>query len=437
MIDLKLDLNQFQERLEALYAQVCQNDSMQKVRAKAWDQFLELGLPSRKSEAFSYLKLRALFSKSYKQSQLHSFDFDQVKASILPDCQRSVLLFVNGQFQPHLSNWEGLPSKVQILPLHEAIRTYGSFLNSQWAKTLKEETDPFALLNTALHEKGVFIYLPPKTLVETPIQILQIVDAGADSLLINPKVQGFFGSQSEAQIYATHHLLSGQDYFVNQVADFFLDEEAHLRYAQVNVEYGDQAWHFDAVRAHLKRNATFKTVAITNGAATVRHDYRIALLGENAEALLNGLSMLNEKREAHTHILMDHQAAHCHSYQLFKNVLSGFSKSSFTGKIQVRQAAQKTDAFQLNNNLLLSDRAHADSKPNLEIFADDVKASHGATFGQLDAEQLFFMRARGISVPDAKNILIYSFCKEIIDLIALASLRSTLIEKAQKGLYGF
>lgn len=144
--------------------------------------------------------------------------------------------------------------------------------------------------------------------------------------------------------------------------------------------------------------------------------------------------MLSDKRESHTHIFMEHQAPNCRSYQLFKSVLNDFSRSSFEGKIMVRQAAQKTEAFQLNNNLILNDHAHADSKPNLEIFADDVKASHGATIGQLDGDQLFYMKTRGFSDATAKNLLIYGFCEQVIEMIPLASLREEISAKVRSYL---
>ncbi len=165
---------------------------------------------------------------------------------------------------------------------------------------------------------------------------------------------------------------------------------------------------------------------------TVRTDYHVILAGENAEALLNGVWMLADKREAHIHIFIDHQAPQCRSYQLFKGVLNDFSRSSFEGKIMVRQAAQKTEAFQLNNNLLLNDHAHADSKPNLEIFADDVKASHGATVGQLDIEQLFYMKTRGFPEEEAKNLLIYGFAEQVIQMIPLESLRNSISERVAR-----
>ena len=318
-----------------------------------------------------------------------------------------------------------------IAPLDEAMRTYGTFLNNQWTKSLKDESDPFVLINGALHQHGVFVYLPPKTIVETPIQLLHVIDAGKTPMLLHPRFHLFAGAQSEVSFASSIAHISGSQYCLNQTAEFAIEEDAHVHYTQMTNDQGAGAWVFDAVRAQLKRNSTLKTVCASNGSVSVRHDYRVALTGENAEVSLNGLWMLSDKNEFHSNILIEHQAPHCRSNQLFKGVLSDFSRSSFEGKILVRQAAQKTEAFQLNNNLLLSDRANADSKPNLEIFADDVKASHGATVGQLDDELIFYLKARGFSDKDAKDILVHSYCKDILDLIKIPSVARDMDERSR------
>jgi Fe-S cluster assembly protein SufD len=249
--------------------------------------------------------------------------------------------------------------------------------------------------------------------------------------MLMPRVNVFVGAQSDVKFVSSLHQTAINGYFINQVTDFIIEENAHVYYAQVLNHEHPQAWHFEAVRAHLKKQSMFKSVCVTEGGMTVRTDYHISLAGENAEALLNGVSMLRDKREAHTHIFIDHQAPNCRSYQLFKSVLKDFSRSSFEGKIMVRQAAQKTEAFQLNNNLLLNEHCHADSKPNLEIFADDVKASHGATVGQLDEEQLFYMRTRGFPEKAAKNLLIYGFTEQVIEMINLLSLKQMISQRVQ------
>ena len=434
MLEPQLESNAFQSLLESLLIKAGSGDSMQKLRLKAWDHFLEMGLPTRETEVYRYIKLRSLFSKSYVPSYPTDVSPETIDPYIYPESKESFIVFVNGHFQPKLSNLKALSKKVVVSTLDDAVHTFGAFLNNQWTKSLKEETDPFAIINTALHRDGVFIYLPPKTTSIAPLQVLYVIDSRDKAMIQFPRLNLFAGAQSQIDIVSSQALISGKAYCINQVTDIAIEEEGHIRYTQIACGEQPDFWHFDATRANLKRNSTFKTVSVTDGSATVRQDYRVALAGENSEALLNGVWMLDEKREAHTHVIVDHQAPHCRSMQLYKGVLNDFSHSSFEGKILVRQAAQKTDAFQLNNNLLLSERAIADSKPNLEIFCDDVKASHGATVGQLDKEQLFYMKTRGFTENEAKNFLIYAYCKEVIDMITLPSLKKIISGRAQRYL---
>jgi len=434
MLEPQLESNAFQSLLESLLIKAGSGDSMQKLRLKAWDHFLEMGLPTRETEVYRYIKLRNLFSKSYISSYPTDVSQDTIASYIYPECKESFIVFVNGHYQPKLSNLKALSKKVVVSTLDDAVHTFGAFLNNQWSKSLKEETDPFAIINTALHRDGVFVYLPPKTISVAPLQVLYVIDSRDKPMIQFPRLNLFAGAQSQIDIVSSQALISGNAYCINQVTDIAIEEEGHIRYTQIACGEQPDIWHFDATRANLKRNSTFKTVSVTDGSATLRQDYRVALAGENAEALLNGVWMLEEKREAHTHVIIDHQAPHCRSMQLYKGVLNDFSRSSFEGKILVRQAAKKTDAFQLNNNLLLSERAIADSKPNLEIFCDDVKASHGATVGQLDKEQLFYMKTRGFAEDEAKNLLIYAYCKEVIDMIPLPTLKNFISGRAQRYL---
>lgn len=428
----------FQALIVKLYGEFNDNDPLSKFRTKAWERFVQLGLPSRSDDVYRYIRLRNLFSNHYEAAHPVDVNPKAIDPLILPECKDSVLVFVNGHFMAHLSRTAAINKKVVITTLDEAARTYSGFLTNQWTKALKEDTDPFSVLNLALHRGGLFIYVPSKTVLETPIQLLNIIDAQSAPMLLMPRLQGFIGGQSELKIISTQshpdQTVAEQIYATNMAADLLVEEDAHVHYTQIVCGAEDNLWHFDALRATLKRNSTLKTVAITDGAATVRHDYRVIMAGENSEAQLNGLWMLSGKREAHTHVYVEHQAPNCRSMQLFKGVLNDFSRSSFEGKIMVRRPAQKTEAFQLNRNLLLSDRAHADSKPNLEIFADDVKASHGATIGQLDKEEIFYMKTRGLSEVAAKNILVYGFCKELIDILPLNTLQKTISARADQFL---
>lgn len=416
----------FQSFLWELYGQIEQDDPLQKIRAKGWERFLELGLPDRKNEVFRYVRLKSFFANNYKPSVFAKVPQLVIEPHILPECRQSVAVFINGQYSPLHSRLDGIPKRVAMETLAEGMKTYGTFLNSQFVKSLKEETDPFAVLNAALHRDGLFLYLPPKTLIDPPLQLLNVIDAGSTPMFITPRVQIFAGMQSELSVVSTQAILSGEDYAFNMTAEISLEDDAQVRYIQSASGIGERIWHFDALRAVLKRNSTLKTVNVTEGSATSRFDYRVVLTGPNAEVFLNGVWMLSRKNEAHIHVLVDHQAPNCRSMQLFKGALDGMSQSSFEGKILVRQAAQKTEAFQLNQNLLLSDRASADSKPNLEIFADDVKASHGTTVGQLDKDQIFYMKTRGFTESAAKSLLVYGFCQEVINLVSVPSLHEKL-----------
>lgn len=430
MIEQREGQEAFQSFLWSLYGQIDQIDPLQKIRAKAWDHFLELRLPSRNHETYRYIRLKSFFANTYEPSKATFVPSSVIDAHVLPECQQSVIVFINGELSIESSRLEAIPKRVVVQSIADGMKTYGSFLNSQLVKSLKEEIDPFAAINMTLHRDGLFLYLPPKTNIDVPIQILNIVDTDIKPMFVMPRAQIFVGMQSEVSVVSTQAVLSGEKYAFNMVTEIAIEEDAHVGYTQAACGIQEGIWHFDAVRATLKRDSTFKTVNVTDGSITVRFDYRVALTGSNAEVLLNGVWMLAGKNEAHYHVLVDHQAPHCRSMQLFKGALDDFGRSSFEGKIYVRQVAQKTEAFQLNNNLLLSDRANADSKPNLEIFADDVKASHGSTVGQLDKDQIFYMKTRGFSDAAAKNLLVYGFCQEVIDQVPVSSLHESLRQVA-------
>jgi Fe-S cluster assembly protein SufD len=198
---------------------------------------------------------------------------------------------------------------------------------------------------------------------------------------------------------------------------------------------GATARAFTSVRATLKRDSSFDSLSITDGAAVARSSFAVQLAEENSALSLKGLSLLTGQRNSHVHVFVDHAAPHCTSRQHFKMALSGQSQSSFEGKIAVRPIAQKTVAYQLNNNLLLGEGARANSKPNLEIFADDVKASHGSTMTQLSAEELFYLRSRGLAAIDAQALLAHGFCKELLQEVEIGSLHAPLEHLVQRVLH--
>ncbi len=423
------DQSTFQSFLEKHITERRGSDSLQKLRATAWERFLALGLPTRKTEQFRSLRLKPLFSPSYSLAEPYPATLDQIAPFFYLESHESVIVCVNGHFSPILTRLSGIPSQVVVCSLNEAMKTYGTFLTNFWGKLLKEETDPFVTINQALHPEGVFIYIPPNTKIDSPIQILHLVDSSDEATLLLPRTTVYVGNHSEVTLLQTKVYHTHSQTLTNDVVEFAIENEAHVRYVEVQSKSHPNSWSLNAIRAHLKRGSTFLSVNVNENQSTTRHDIRVTLSGENAEASVNGVWMLSDKRESHTNIIIDHQAPHCRSYQLFKGVLNDLSRSSFEGKILVRKEAQKTDAFQVNNNLLLGEHAHADSKPNLEIFADDVKASHGSTIGQLDQDQLFYMQTRGLKETDAKKLLIRGFCEEVLDKIPILSLKAELFAR--------
>lgn len=405
------------------------SDLLMKARRKAFDHFLSLGLPSSKAghvtEAYQYMHLKPLLQHHFVKAEKISLKKEEIEHAILPECQYSHLVFINGYFHPELSNTSGLEKTVVVQPLNQAMRTYGTLIHNRWAKVHKEEKDIFAALNAACYQDGLFLYVPPKLQVSAPIQIMHVI--AEDEAWMMPRVYLFQGAHSKLTLASNTLWLTNKNYFYNQTTECTLEEGANTTLIQnalsPSCTFSTSGWICDDLRVEMKRASVFNTVQLTDGTAIVRRDSKVLVAGEGADLHLNGLWMLDGEKEAHAHIVIDHEEPHTQSLQLFKGVLTGASRSSFQGKILVRKKAQKTAAYQLNNNLLLSEQAAAYSKPNLEIFADDVKATHGATFGQLDPEEMFYLKSRGFSDQEAKGALIQGFCQEVIEKLTLDSIK--------------
>lgn len=428
-----IQLSSFASQLHEQFAALKRDTLLFSFRQRAWEQFLKLGLPEKKQEAFRYLPLSTLYRETFVPSSIAQESLST--PIVYPECRSSSLVFVNGAFSPALSDLKGLPSSVVVLPLTNALSTYGAFLQNRWTKALMEERDPFTLINLALHREGSFIFIPPGIKIDQPIQIIHLIGGGEkEKVQTFSRLHVFVGAQSTVEFVSTTAPLTEEAFCSNHVLDIALDVGATCHSFNLLHEL-ETGWHFDALRASLKRDSRLHSTSSTRGGKIVRQDYRVSLTGENAEARLHGVWMLEKNRQSHTHILMEHQAPHCGSMQLFKGVLDDVSQSSFEGKILVRKEAQKTNAYQLNHNLLLGDHALANSKPNLEIFADDVKASHGATVSQVKPEELFYLKSRGLSSEEAKRLLVEGFCKEVMEHFHLESVRENMHRALREFLY--
>lgn len=393
-------------------------------REEAWSRFSSLGLPTRKSEAFQYIPLQTIYESVEPSDRKEEVTIEEVLPRILPGSERSFLVFVDGMLRPDLSDISALPKQVEVKLLSEAWKgSYGAFLRHRHHMLLEDEEDPFPFLNAALYSEGSFVYVPPQVVVDAPLQILSMESKGV--AYVGPRVHLALGMGAKLDVVQTE---TGKE--KNALHNIFLDvalEEEAVCNHTCHMPKDFASFGFMTLRASVKRKGFFSSFLSTFGSGSLRHDYKVFLQGEEAEADLRGICLAGEKNHAHVHVHMDHKAPNCRSNQLFKNVLKGFGRASFTGKIYVHQIAQKTEAYQLNNNLLLSDDAVVCSKPNLEIFADDVKASHGSTVAQINEEQLLYLRTRGVKEAEASALLTKGFCEELIDQISSAKLRETVL----------
>ncbi len=390
---------------------------LRRLRREAWHKLQQVGLPKSKNDLFQYISLAKVIEKSYRYPE----NKELVPPHPLTGSSRSYVVFVNGNIRLDLSGISALPKGCVVKPLQEAAKTYATLLSNHFSEALKQENDPFALLTMACYQDGLFLYIPPKIIVETPIEIIHVIDCDEESAVL-PRIYLCMGAHAELKMTASVFLRNAHELFSSMLFEAYLEEGAHVSFVETMHGSGT-GMIMNALRAYQKRSSTMRSIQITHGNIPIRSDLKASLAGEGAEVDLSGLWVAASHAECHTNVLVEHKEPNTHSNQMFKGVLFDQARSSFQGKIYVHQKAQKTLAYQLNNNLVLSDEAQANSKPNLEIFADDVKASHGATVGQLDQEQLFYLRTRGFSEKEARSVLIEGFCEEIAQQITIPSLQ--------------
>lgn len=415
----ELFLQSFQERFQKEQG----SDLISRSRASAWQKLHQIGLPGARNDNFQYIRLKSFFHEKYELP----VSSDKIEFEPFEESKKSYVVFVDGTLRLDLSCTEAVPASCVILPLKQAAKTYATLVSNSLSQSIIEEKDPFTLLNIACFQDGLFVYIPPKVMLEAPLQIIYTISDTSTDRVVMPRVHLFMSSRSDLSVVNTFSGDCGSKLFLNSAMDVTVEEGSHLKMMSASmIQSPDVGSHFESLRCRVMRNGSMKSIHLSSSNLLLRQDSKVTLLGQGAEADLSGLKLIDCKKESHTNVSIEHKEARTHSNQFFKGVLLDKSRSSFQGKIYVHTNAEKTEAYQLNNNLLLSDEAEAYSKPNLEIFTDDVKASHGATVGQLNAEELFYLRTRGYSLDEARTLLIKGFCEEVMAKIAVASLKKVL-----------
>jgi Fe-S cluster assembly protein SufD len=368
--------------------------------------------------------------------QKHNFSPAAVKANVSSETidqflfdkmEHSLLVFVNGVFTPELSKLIDMPKGVVIGSLAEALKNNNPVVKKHFGKYAEDENYFFTALSTAFTKDGAFIYIPDGKVVEDPIHIIFITKSGSEKLLTQPR--NLFVAGKNSQVTIIEHYVSDDNsvYFTNSVTEIIADENANVDHIKLQEE-SNKAFHIARMEVDQERSSNFSSHLISHGAEISRNDFNARFNDEGSECMLNGLFMIGDEQLFDAHTMIDHAKPHCNSHEHYKGILQDKSKGVFNGKVMVRQDAQKTNAFQQNNTILLSNDAVMNTKPQLEIFADDVKCSHGATIGKLNDEAKFYLKSRGIGEEAATAILIHAFASDVITSIKIPALRDYLEE---------
>jgi Fe-S cluster assembly protein SufD len=397
------------------------------LRRTAWEQFAALGFPSPRSEAWRSTDVSPIARTSFAAAGVATVREAELDGIAVPGLAGPRLVFVNGHWVPELSRLDGLPADMHIGGLAAALAGgAGAGLEAHLAQLADPAAASFTALNTACFEDGALIRVPRGAVVSEPIQLLFLgapAGPGREPFEFHPRVLVVAEERAQASVVEIH---AGRGtYLTNAVTEIALGTGAILAHTRVQRDAAS-AYHIARVSARLQRDARFTSHAVSLGAALARCEVEVQLAGEGAECALYGLYVAGGSQHADNRTDVEHASPHCTSNQLYKGVLGGHAHGVFNGKVLVAKDAQKTDAHQTNRNLLLSDTALADTKPQLEIYADDVRCTHGATIGQLDAMAVFYLQSRGIGAAAAREMLTHAFARDTLTHCEPAGLREAL-----------
>jgi len=390
-------------------------------------RFAEQGFPTLKDEDWRFTNVAPIAKLSFKPTLAEAApDLNQKALAAVPlmNLPAHRLVFLNGHCVHSLCTVTA-PSGVTISSLAVAMEQSRAALEPHLAQYAQTEKNPFTALNTAFFQDGAFIHLPKGHVLDLPVHLVFVSTSRESGATAQPRNLVVAEAGSQAIIMESYLSLQDAPYFTNVVTEFVLGEGANVEHCKCQDE-SLSAFHVAALHARLARSSNFISHSIATGARLSRNNIRTVLGGEGVECVLNGLYLTRRDQLADHHMIVEHAEPHCNSHEYFNGILDGKSKGVFHGRILVRQAAQKTDAKQTNKNLLLSEDATVDTKPQLEIYADDVKCTHGATVGQLNEESIFYLRARGIGMETARRMLIHAFAGEIIERIRHPQVREEL-----------
>jgi Fe-S cluster assembly protein SufD len=401
---------------------------LKSIREQARARASQLGFPNTRQEEWRFTNMAPLLQLPLHAAAangrgLSARDIAPFRLFADGPC----LVFVDGMFRKDLSALPGNGGALKIGGLRDQLAANPRELETDLARHAACDGNFFTALNTAFFQDGAFIYVPADATAEEPVQLLFLASSGRPGATAHPRNLILAGKRSGLKVVESYASLTDAAHVTNAVTELVLGPEARVEHCRLQNENG-RAFHVSTVQAVQAGGSHWISHSIATGARIARNQVQTLLTAEGAEAVLNGLFLGRDEQLIDHHTVVDHAGPRCESHEFFHGILSGRSHGVFNGKIFVRQDAQKTNAKQTNRNLVLSDSASIDTKPQLEIFADDVKCTHGATVGQLDQEALFYLRARGIGADQARRMLIRAFASDVVERITMAPARERLEE---------
>lgn len=416
------------EAFEKNKTQLSGNSEVQAIRQNAISAFLKQGVPTRKNEEYKYSNPAKLFNDNYPGMPVTksvTIASDTVEQFEITGITPNKIVLLNGVFSKELSTIDNLPKSIIVSSLVEAFERYPKIIKPHFAKYADVHADAFIALNTAFATDGLFIFCPANIVLEQPIQLINLISAN-EAAFIQPR--NLFVIEKCAELKIIESLGSikhSKKVVVNTLTEIVLAEKAKVQYYKIQNNC-ETVSLVNTTQVHQQSGSHFDTNTVTINSEWVRNNLTIVVDAENCETHLNGLFITQDNQHVDNHTLVDHQKPNCESNQLYKGVLADKSTGVFNGKIYVRKDAQKINAYQSSKNILLSDDATINTKPQLEIYANDVKCSHGSSTGHLNEDALFYLRSRGLGVDSARRLLLFAFAADAINTIRIDTLREHL-----------
>ncbi len=427
----------YEENIERIKAGL--PDVVNDYREECLKNFEKLGIPNDRHEDYRYTNIQPFlkgtfeFNFSHKDTGMQLEDIFQCEVSAL---ETYSVFVINGWYSAKNKIADSLPEGVYFGSFAKAVEKYPELFEKYYGKAALTERDGFAALNGMFAQDGVFIYVPKGVVLDKPLQIVNIM-TGDNDLTSFQRNLVVMEENSQAKVLVCDHTLTASKFVVNSVTEIFAGENVNFEYYTLENQH-NLTTQVAGIFVEQKDSSTVMTNNLTLHAGTLRNNVFYKLDGEHCESHLYGLYLSDKNQHVDNFTFIDHAKPNCTSTELFKGVLDDRATGAFTGRVLVRKDSQNTNAYQSNNNILLTDLARISTRPQLEIYADDVKCSHGATIGQLDDEAMFYLRSRGISKEEARVLLMYAFAYEVLDKISVNALRDQirdLVEKRFRGEY--